>query len=103
MKIQIDFNKKTIKLEQQANLGEFVDKISKLMDDWKDYALECNTTINWSSYPTYIYPERRWYSQLTHTGTNEYTGSITINKANTSFIIDKNYLKDNIQTVNMEL
>ena len=50
MKIQIDDTEKTIKIEGNVNLGEFIDKITKLLPEWKEYTLETNTIINnWSS------------------------------------------------------
>lgn len=64
MKIQIDTEAKTIKLEGQVNLSEFVEKVEKLFPDgaWKEYKLETNTVIhNWANpivirdYPVWPY------------------------------------------------
>jgi len=58
MKIQIDTEAKTIKLEGQVILSEFIDKIEKLFPDgaWKEYKLETNTIIqNWGN-PIVINP-----------------------------------------------
>lgn len=54
MKIQIDFDKKVIKLESNVNIKDFFDIIK--LEDWKDYTLETNTVINWNMYPYYVYP-----------------------------------------------
>lgn len=61
MKLQIDTEKKTFKLESSQNLGEFIDKIQAMFPDWKEYKLETNVTINWSSAPTIIYRDRYPY------------------------------------------
>ena len=47
MKIQIDTDNKTIKLEDNISLNELFKKIKKLFPDneWKEYKLETNTTI----------------------------------------------------------
>lgn len=47
MKIQIDTEQKTIKLEQGANLSKLLDFLEKIFPDgeWKGYTLETNTTI----------------------------------------------------------
>ncbi len=57
MKIQIDFDNKVIKLESNVNLKEFYDKIKLILEDWKEYSLHTNTTINWA-YPAYTH--RAW-------------------------------------------
>ena len=59
MKIQIDTDKKVLRLESDVNLKEFMTKIKVLFPDgqWKDYTLETNVEINWSN-PIYI---DRWH------------------------------------------
>jgi hypothetical protein len=50
MKIQLDFAEKSIKLEDNVNLGEFTKKIKKLIPDWADWTLTTNTIIhNWTN------------------------------------------------------
>ncbi len=50
MKLQINDTAKTIKIEGEVNLGEFIEKISKLIPEWKEYTLLTNTIINnWST------------------------------------------------------
>lgn len=64
MKIQVDTNTKTIKVEKEVNLFEFMEFIKKIFPDgeWKEYNLFTETIINWSypivyrSYPNWIIP-----------------------------------------------
>lgn len=82
MKIQIDFDNKIIKLENNVNLKEFFDKIKNVLsEDWEKYTLETNTVINnWSNpiiikdyvpytpYPTYpAYPHHPFWCGTTNT------------------------------------
>lgn len=62
MNIQIDTNKKILKLQESVNLGEFMENLPKLFpnNEWKEYTLETNVDINWSN-PIVI--ERRVYDQ----------------------------------------
>lgn len=53
MKLQIDFDKKTIKIEDTVNLGTLVEKLTEMFPDWKDYTLLVNTKIEWHTYPIY--------------------------------------------------
>jgi hypothetical protein len=88
MKIQLDTTAKTIKVEEEVNLGELFDMLSKLLPDdlWKEYSVETNTTITWSS-PIYIertvYPQPYWYGQpwITY-GSNEMTINSTSDHTN---------------------
>jgi hypothetical protein len=62
MKIQVDTITKTIKVEKEVNLFEFVEFIKKIFPDgeWKEYNLSTETIINLSypiiyrSYPNWI-------------------------------------------------
>lgn len=53
MKIQLDTTNKTIKLEDNVSLKEFVSKIKKLLpnNEWQQFTLETNTTITYWSNP----------------------------------------------------
>lgn len=57
MKIQLDTNAKTIKVEEDVNLSELISKLKKLLPkgEWKEYTLQSNTTIQWYTYPYIIY------------------------------------------------
>jgi len=92
MKIQLDFDRKIIKLESSSNLGELFDKIEKILPDWKEWKLETNTVINWNTYP--IYPYRMpYYNFQTHTGylsVNNTTGINTLQEGLT-IASTKNY------------
>ena len=85
MKLQLDSEKKTLKIEGNVKMSELVKHLEALLPKdcklghWKDYELECNTIINNWSYPIvvkdYFYP---WYQQpyityttSTNTGFNE--------------------------------
>ncbi len=47
MKIQLDTENKTIKLESTVSLKEFMDVIKKLLpNDWQKFSLETNVVIN---------------------------------------------------------
>lgn len=49
MKIQLDTEKKTIKIEEPVNLGEFIKTLEKMLPNklWKDFSLEVTTIVNW--------------------------------------------------------
>lgn len=50
MKLQIDTELKTVKIEGQVNLKEFTERIKTILPDWEDYKLETNTVIqNWNN------------------------------------------------------
>lgn len=55
MKLQIDFDKKTIKIEDAVNFGTLVERLQSLLTDWKDYTIFTNTKIEWREYPVYKY------------------------------------------------
>jgi len=66
MKIQIDTEKKVLRLESDVNLEEFMSKIKTLFPngEWKEYKLETNVEIHWTN-PIYIdrwhYPTYPWW------------------------------------------
>ena len=70
MKIQIDTEKKVLRLESDVNLGEFMTKIKVLFPkgEWKDFKLETNVEVKWSN-PIYIdrwhYPSYPWWPTWT--------------------------------------
>jgi hypothetical protein len=39
MKIQLDFNKKTVVVDKAANLGDLVQKLQDLLHDWEEWSL----------------------------------------------------------------
>ena len=55
MKIELDYDNKIIRLENQTKLSIFVEKIQKILPDWKEWTLDTNTTINWNN-PVVINP-----------------------------------------------
>lgn len=70
MKIQIDTQAKTIKLEQSAKLSELNELLEKFLPngEWKEYTLETNTIINNWAAPIIIDRWRPWH--------NPYYGSV---------------------------
>uniref|UniRef100_A0A6H1ZVT5 Uncharacterized protein n=1 Tax=viral metagenome TaxID=1070528 RepID=A0A6H1ZVT5_9ZZZZ len=61
MKLQIDTQLKTIKIEEPINLGDFIKMLDGLFpkDAWKEYKLEVNTIYNWTN--PLIIEQYRWY------------------------------------------
>ena len=55
MKLQLDFDKKTIKIDGKEKLKDVVKILDGLKIDWKNWYLETSTVIN----DRYYYP---WYS-----------------------------------------
>ena len=76
MKIQLDTENKTIKLEKDVVLSKLIETLEKLLPngEWKEFTLEINTVIHqWSNpvvipsvipypVPTYPRPSWPWYS-----------------------------------------
>ena len=61
MKLQIDTENKTIKVEQNYKLADIVKNLEKLLPKnspfgyWKDYTLETDSIWYWYPYPCYTY------------------------------------------------
>jgi len=49
MKLQLDYDNKSIRLEQSTNLGDFIEKISTILPDFKDWTLTTTTIQNWGN------------------------------------------------------
>jgi hypothetical protein len=63
MKIQLDYDTKTITLVDDVKLKEFFNKIKTLLPDWKDWNLNAQTVINWNNpirIPYYPDPTPWW-------------------------------------------
>lgn len=75
MKLQLDTENKTIKLENVVNVKELIDILKKLLPngEWKNFTLETNVAIYWSNLiyiePYKIHPTYPWYGT---TGTVKY-------------------------------
>ena len=71
MKIQLDTDNKTIKLEDNVLLSKLIETLDRLLPnkEWKKFTLETNTTINHWSSPIVIreYPFKQnywpWYQR----------------------------------------
>jgi hypothetical protein len=58
MKIQIDTKEKTIKVEENVNLGELCKVLDKLLPkEWKGYCLLSGTVVNWTNPITWIFTQ----------------------------------------------
>lgn len=57
MKLQIDTENKTIKIEEPVKLGDFLKILNNLFpkNSWEDYTLEVHTKIEWEQCPTIQY------------------------------------------------
>ena len=56
MKLQIDTKEKTIKVEENVNIEDFLKTIKQLFpNEWKEFTLETNTVINYSPWITWDY------------------------------------------------
>ena len=88
MKIQIDFTNKTIKIEENVNLREFITKIQVLLGkEYEEYSLIPEVIMNWNNpiyipfptepvYPNPYYPT--WMASETENYTTSNTGIYNI-------------------------
>jgi hypothetical protein len=56
MKIQLDFDNKTITLEADCELKEFIPVIQRILPDWQKWTLKMEVITNWINpivYPPY--------------------------------------------------
>ena len=67
MKLKIDFDNKIIEVEGSVNLGEFFDKLRKMLPNWFEFSLKNETKIEYYTYPVITYP--------TYPNTTPYYGS----------------------------
>ncbi len=98
MKLQIDTNKKTIKIEESINLFDLMNTLNQLFpnDSWKEYSLESATITNWIN-PVYIQPHtvvlgRNYYQPYeVYCGTGSNTNYVnTLSSSNTVHNIELN-------------
>lgn len=83
MKLQIDTENKTIKIEEPVKLGDFLKILNNLFPEnsWEDYTLETHTKIEWEPYPYIPYdpPEQPnpypWYPIITYSDSTADTDS----------------------------
>lgn len=108
MKLQLDTENKTIKIESDILLKDLVRTLEKLLPkgEWKEFTLQTHTTINnWNSpivireYPRYKYWEQPWYSALS--SKEEFNKDFSLNKVNNLKAINSVSLKAG--TFNLEL
>lgn len=100
MKLQLDTQAKTVKVEQSVSLSELVEVLERLLPNgqWKEYQLETNVTIEWNS-PTIIYRDRwpyynpltpYWYAGSGGTTTGSLSTCLTANKNPYQFNLEIN-------------
>lgn len=71
MKIQLDTEKKTIKIEEDASLEKLMSFMQATFpDNWKEYKVLTNTIINWTTYPQYVWPNWTWRPYDVYCGTS---------------------------------
>jgi len=107
MKIQLDSEKKTIKIEGNVKLSDLVKHLESLLPKdspcgyWKDYELECNTMITYWSNPIIIkeYTRPWWGENYTTCGLGSYAGTSTT--INGNITMDSNFT--NTCVYNLEL
>ena len=94
MKIQLDIENKTIKLEENVKLDTLVKTLNKLLPgEWKNFTLETNTTISYWTNPIIYkeiikekeqyYPSYPWY--CTTNGSGGVGGNSSTSGCNTGY------------------
>ena len=89
MKIQLDYDTKTITLEDNVNVGEFFGKIEKILPDFKKWTLETKTVINWTNPVTIPYYPYQPYTPWGWTYVS--SGDTTVSLKNTAEIQSGTY------------
>ncbi len=67
MKIQLDYDNKVVTIENDVNLGDFVDRIQELLPEWDKWNLNTQTIINNWQNPIVIdryIPNLPWWEHL---------------------------------------
>ena len=79
MKIQLDLENKTIKIEEDASLEKLMSFMQATFPEtWKEYKVLTNTIINYSTYPYYVWPDFTHYPYKIYCGTGT-TNTFTSN------------------------
>lgn len=87
MKLQLDYDKKVLTIENNVNMGEFFSKVKKILPDWDDWKLETKNKIVFQ-YPYVVRePYYPWWEQPHITWTTQGT-STDINCTNTQHDLD---------------
>jgi len=61
MKIQIDTVKKTVKVEESVNLGQFIKGIKKMLPGWEQFTLDTSHIFGWTSPVMIPYDPYPWW------------------------------------------
>lgn len=101
MKLQIDFDKQTIKVEDNVSLGKLIETIEKMIPDWKEWKLETNVTINWSN-PIVIEKYRPYRNPFTWYGEPTLCSDKTTNYSS-SPISSVGFIAEKCGVINLEL
>lgn len=98
MKLQLDLDNKTIRIEDKVNLSELYDVLKKLLPqgEWKEFSIVTGTQIVWAEpiiinpSPTLpISPYPWWTNPIITCGTDNYK-SLTYSLSNGSYNIEIN-------------
>lgn len=84
MRISINTDDKTVKLDSRENLGKLFILLEKMLENWREYDIEANTTIvNWSNpiiidrYPYWKQPY--YYTNVSYAGnTSNNASSVSV-------------------------
>ncbi len=55
MKLQIDTEAKTVKIDELVNISELVKVLRKMLPDWKEYSIMSDVVWSYPLYPSYPY------------------------------------------------
>ena len=101
MKIKLDTDNKVITIESPVNLKELYETLKKILpdDEWKEYDLKTNTTIEFPTQPIIIEKERwpspyptvpgqPWWYYAPYTSDDSTAGSHNTNKIEPLVSID---------------
>lgn len=87
MKLELDFDRKTIKVMEDVNLQELVMQLDKMFPDerWKLFTLLTNGDLKWYYYPVYYPSSYGWStagSQIGPSGTLTVTDTSNLTVSN---------------------
>lgn len=84
MKLQLNFDKKTVTLENDVNMGEFFQWFSEKIDNWKEWTVKTNTVVEWREpivierHAPFIWPRPYYLDSPTVTYSSEITSGPTL-------------------------
>ena len=98
MKIRLDFDNKTIQLEDAVGITEFIDKINDILPNIEGWTISPTKPYEWNNNITLKYPsDRNWWNRQEVTYTEPYCEGIIYNDTPTMFN-SNNTLNESIPT-----